>query len=120
MSHFVKPRTAGTRVKFGLLMAAGGLACALGAGAASAGTEEDAPSRVVRYSSNELATNSGVQDLYRRIQIAAAKVCPADPIRDLRTSELVEECRKQAVSRAIQQINNSQLAALHATSSKSG
>jgi UrcA family protein len=117
MSHFVKPRAAGTGVKFALLMVAG---AALGAGAASAATPQDAPSKVVRYSTDELATNSGVTDLYRRIKIAARQVCPADAIRDLKTNALVEECRRQAVSRAIQQVNNSQLAALHATSSKSG
>jgi hypothetical protein len=32
----------------------------------------------------------------------------------------VEQCRKQAVARAIQQIDNPRLAALHAVRSKSG
>jgi UrcA family protein len=121
MSHFVKPRAAASRVRFASLMVAGSLGLALGAGAASAATpDQDAPSRVVRYSAAELASSSGVQDLYRRLQVAARKVCPADAVIDLRTKVLVDECRAQAVSRAIQQINNPQLAALHATSSKSG
>jgi len=118
MSHFVTARAAGSRAKLALLMVAGGFGCAMGAGVANADT--DVPSTVVRYSTEALTTNSGVEDLYRRIRFAAKQVCPESSVQDLRANELARVCRQQAVSRAIQKINNSQLAALHATTSKSG
>jgi len=121
MSHSVPARTAGSRAKLAFLMAAGALGCAMAAGAANAAdTSNGAPTLVVRYSTQALTTNSGVQDLYRRIRLAAKQVCPESSVHDLRANEQAEVCRQQAVSKAIQQINNSQLAALHATSSKSG
>jgi UrcA family protein len=113
MSHFVSARAA-------LLVVAGSLGI-LGAGVASADTANaDAPTRVVRYSTETLTSNDGVRDLYRRIQFAAKQVCPDSFSRDLHANELVKACRQQAVANAIHQINNSQLAALHASSSKKG
>ncbi len=121
MSHSVAARAAGSRVKLALLVVAGSLGCMLGAGVASADTvNADVPSRVVRYSTEALTSNDGVQDLYRRIQFAAKQVCPDSYSKDLHANELVKACRQQALANAIHQINNSQLAALHASSSKSG
>ena len=121
MSYFVKPRAAAALGKSTLLMAAAALSCALGAGTATAATaDRNAPSLVVHFSSDTLATHTGVEDLYRRIVLAARHVCPAGSIRELKTNELMDQCRKEAVSRAIQKVNNSQLAALHANSTKSG
>ncbi len=117
MSHFVTARAA----PLALLVAAGSLGCVLGAGVAGAETvNADAPSRVVRYSTEALTSNDGLQDLYRRIQFAAKQVCPASYSRDLHANDLVKACRQQAITNAIHQINNSQLAALHASSSKNG
>ena len=121
MSQFATARTAGSRAKLALLMLAGGLGCALAAGAASAdAVDTAAPSRVVKYNTEALTSNSGLQDLYRRIQVAAKQVCPDTFSRDLHAGELVKACRQQAVANAVHQINNSQLAALHAGSSKNG
>ncbi len=120
MSHFDTARAAGTRAKLALLVVAGSLGCIL-AGLASADTvNADAPTRVVRYSTEALSNNDGLQDLYRRIQFAAKQVCPDSYSKDLHASQLVKACREQAVANAIHQINNSQLAALHASSSKKG
>ncbi|MEP6549238.1 MAG: UrcA family protein [Gammaproteobacteria bacterium] len=132
MSHFVTARAAGSRAKFALLLMAG----ALGTGAAGAAFSDakapgvdtpgvdtpgvDTPTLVVRYSNEELTSNVGVQKLYRRIQLAAKQVCPDTSVRDLRGIELARICREQAVAKAIHQVNNSQLAALYAISSKSG
>ena len=117
MSHFVIARAAGSRAKWALLLLAG----VLGAGVASAAAPDaDAPSLVVRYSNESLTTDLGVQQLYRRIQFAAKQVCPEATVRDLRSIEQAKVCREQAVARAIHKVNNSQLAALHATNSKSG
>jgi UrcA family protein len=107
------------KAKLAFLMLAGTVGCAMGAGAANAAAVDEAvPSIVVRYSRDSLAHQDGVRDLYRRIVIAARQVCPADESRELAANARVAACRQQAVSRAIQQIHNSQLAALHATGGK--
>ena len=121
MNTVITARAAGSRFKFALLMLTGGLGCAVAAGTASAATpDNDVPSIVVRYSNQTLATDQGVQQLYSRIVRAANQVCPDATIRDLAARAGVQQCRRQAVARAIHQIDNPQLAALYATSSKRG
>jgi len=100
------------------LVLLGGLAGVMAAGAAA--FDNDPPSIVVKYSDLTLATDSGVSQLYRRITAAARLVCPDAPIRDLGMRQQVEACRNQAVTRAVRQIDNSRLAALHATHTKNG
>jgi UrcA family protein len=119
MSISMRARVAGPRAKFGLLLL-GSLAGIMAAGAAGAARlDSDVPSAVVKYSEQSLATEEGVYALYLKIKNAANKVCPADS-RDLRLESLVRECRNQAIARAIHQIDNSRLAALHAAHSKNG
>lgn len=119
MSASVTPR-AGLRFNAALLMLTGSFGCALGLGAAHAATVDGAaPSRTVRYSADSLATDDGVQRLYRRILGAARQVCP-DESGNLAVSARVAACREQAVAHAIQQIDNTRLAALHASRTKSG
>jgi UrcA family protein len=118
MNTFTAARAAGPRARFGLLILAG-FAGIMAAGAAAAGNAEaDVPSMVVKYDPASLATDSGVNDLYRRIVSASRRVCPSAAIKDLDAQRQVDECRSQAVSRAIRQIDNSQLAALYASRSK--
>jgi UrcA family protein len=106
------------RPKIALLVLAS-LAGILAAGAAGAvNADGGVPSVVVKYDAASLATEVGVNDLYRRIMSAAKKVCPDASIRDLVGQQRVDECRNRAVSRAIGQIDNSQLAALYASHSK--
>jgi UrcA family protein len=120
MSTFVTPRTAGSRTKVALLMLAGGLGCALGAGAASAAAaDSDVPTVVVRYTAESLATDSGVQALYRKLVTASVRVCPKQE-GIFWVTDAVRSCRQQAIARAVEHINNPHLAALYATSSKSG
>jgi len=120
MSRFITARAAGPRAKIALAVL-GGLAGVMAAGAAGAdGADGNVPSVVVKYSTASLATDSGVQDLYQRITYAAKKVCPAAYFGDLGVARRVEECRNQAIARAIQKIDNSRLAELHATHSKNG
>ena len=103
------------------LLLLGGLAGVMAAGAAGAATSyDDPPSVVVKYSDLALATDSGVNQLYRRIMSAARQVCPDSSIRDLGMQRQVEACRNQAVAKAVRQIDNSRLAALHATHTKNG
>ena len=119
MSTSVTPRViTGPRFKVALLLVAGSLGFAMAAGAAT--VDSDAPSLVVKYSSQSLTTDAGVQQLYRRILGAAREVCPEDSIRDLRANARARACRATAVANAIQHIGNSRLASLYDTSSKSG
>jgi UrcA family protein len=120
MSASITARAAGPRAKFGLLLL-GSLAGVMAAGAANAARlDSDVPSIVVKYSNQSLATDEGVYTLYRRITYAAKKVCPDAPIRELIRQRQAEQCRDQAVSRAIRQIDNPRLAALHAVHAKNG
>jgi UrcA family protein len=118
MNSFTTARAAGPRAKLALLIM-GSLAGILAAGAAGAANlDTDVPSIVVKYDAASLATDQGVNDLYRRITFAARKVCPGAAMIDLSAQRLVDECRNQAVSRAIRQIGNSQLAAMYANHMK--
>ncbi len=93
-----------------------GVLCAGAAGAAS--LDSDPPTVVVHYSDLALGTDSGLNALYRRIVFAAKQVCPDQ--RDLSLQHKVQICRDQAVARAIEQIHNPRLAALHAAHAKNG
>lgn len=120
MSTSIAARAAGSRAKMGLLVL-GTFAGVMAAGAASAaGPNDNVPTVVVKYSEQSLATDEGVQILYRRITSAAKQVCPDAPIRNFGVQRQVEECRTQAMARAIQKIDNSRLAALYAVHSKNG
>jgi UrcA family protein len=120
MSTFIPSRTAGSRARVALVLL-GSLAGVMAAGAAGAATpDSDVRSVVVKFGDLTLDTDSGVNQLYRRIVFAASRVCPDDGMRDLMAHQRIEQCRKQAIARAIQQIDNPRLAALHAVRSKSG
>jgi UrcA family protein len=100
----------------------GGLAGLAAAGAAGASAESlNAPTLVVRYSHDMLATDSGARAVYRRIEKAAEQVCPNAPSFARLTSPVVIKCREQAVADAVNKIHNERLAEVHAAaSSKSG
>jgi UrcA family protein len=90
-------------------------------GAASAATAaDDAPSIAVRYNPQSLDTESGARELYGRLVQAAAEVCPQGSDSPRWISDAVRECRAQSVSRAVLKVNNARLAAVYATSAKSG
>jgi UrcA family protein len=119
MSHFITARAAGSR--FGLLLLTAGFGCVMAAGvAAAATTDQVAPSVVIKYSTEALATDAGVQDLYRRIVRAAKKVCPEAGIKELAANASAHECQEQAIARAVRNVNNSRLALLYAAASKRG
>jgi len=100
----------------------GGLAgLAAAGGAAASPASSDAPTLVVRYSADALATDTGARTLYRRLARAAEQVCPAQPSVSRLVPEQVVTCRKQAIADAVNKIHNQRLAAVHAAaSSKSG
>jgi UrcA family protein len=120
MSISIRARSAGPRAKFGLLLL-GSIAGIMAAGGASAARlDSDGLSVVVKYSEQSLATDDGVYALYRRITAAANRVCPDAGTRDLGLKAKIEQCRNESIARAIRQIDNSRLAALHAARSKNG
>jgi UrcA family protein len=97
-----------------------GIVGTAGMAAASAATQDEAvPSLVVKYRADSLLTDRGAHVVYRKIVNAAEEVCPAAPGSRL-LSESVRQCRAQSIARAVMQINNSRLAAIHDSVSRSG
>jgi len=110
-----------SRRRITLAMIACGIVGAAFAGAASAATGDNGAASVsVRYSRQSLGTESGARELYNRLVKAAAEVCPQGSDSPRWISDAVRECRAQSVSRAVLRVNNPRLAAVYATSAKSG
>jgi len=97
-----------------------GIVSAAGIGAASAAaSDEDVPSVVVKFRSDNLLTDSGARTVYRKIVLAAEQVCPQSGGSALQ-SPAVLQCRAQSITRAVMKINNSKLAAIHESASRNG
>jgi UrcA family protein len=112
-----RPQAAFAMILSGIVSAAG---VGVGVGAASAATpEESVPSLVVKYDPGSLTTEQGAHVLYRRIVAAAEKVCPQSP-GGILVSGPVRQCRAQSITRAVEQVNDSRLAAIHAAASRKG
>jgi UrcA family protein len=110
-----------SRAKITMAMIVCGIVGAAFIGAASAATSDDGgPSITVHYNPQSLDTESGARVLYSRLVKAAVEVCPQGPASTRWISKAVRECREQSVARAVFQVNNPRLAAVYATSSKSG
>jgi UrcA family protein len=91
---------------------------AVGAGAAFASPVSE-PRQIVRYDATVLSTDAGARALYSKIARAAEKVCPNSY--SLLESQLVRECRQEAIAAAVARIGNQRLAQVHAAASaKSG
>ena len=78
------------------------------------GPSPDPPTASVRYDDLNLSTSAGVNVLYHRISVAALKVCPDVFSRDLGIVAAGERCRANAVANAVRDLNNPQLAVVHA------
>lgn len=119
-------RTATTQVvvsrpQVTLLMILCGIVGTATAGAVSAATTEDAaPSIAVHYDARSLETDAGAKAVYRRLVKAAEEVCPVANSGSRLVSEVIVQCRQQAVARAVHQINNPRLAAISAPGLKTG
>ena len=83
---------------------------------ASAGTAADAaePSITIKYSRAELATQKGTEALYARLKFAARLVCPNFDAPDLVRSVPAKACYEFALAKAVDQVQQPQLTALHA------
>jgi UrcA family protein len=106
------------KMVFGMI--AGCLLGALSVGTASAAAADAAPSIVVKYDPQSLASEGGARALYQRLQRVAQQVCPEASSRNLETLDVASRCEKQAVARAVHEINSPRLAEVHASSANSG
>lgn len=79
-----------------------------------AATPADARSVSVSYGDLDLNTASGIDRLYRRIESAARAVCPDVYSRDLGTAFAARHCEAEAISAAVNKVNNTRLALVHA------
>ncbi len=81
--------------------------------------DSDAPSVKVRYGDLNLATEAGVQTLYRRIKGAARMVCDQSiPSGDAQSVSHFWKCYDTALGNAINRVNNTQLTAMHQQNSR--
>lgn len=97
------------------------LAGMLASGALTAGPKSDIPALAVEYSDLDLATAKGVQALHRRLTTAAKRVCPrTDVVVNALDRVAARECQRQALDRAVNEIGNPDLAALHAATTTRG
>ncbi|MGO9934620.1 MAG: UrcA family protein [Steroidobacteraceae bacterium] len=101
------------------LLLAGGCAVAAASAAVASPADSDVPAVVIHYSTASLATDSGLHTLYRRLEMAAEKVCVIEPVGSRLPDAAVLKCRKEAIAGAIERINNPRLAAMNAANTKS-
>ena len=94
-------------------LAAAGLIFVTAAGAAGP-VPVHAPAITVRYSDLDISTAEGADALYRRIAIAAAKVCPNVDPADLERYAKIRQCRQLAIDRAVEAVHSPLLAAASA------
>jgi len=102
------------------LLLIGGFAAAAAGTAAAAPADSDVPSVVIHYTTASLGSDSGVHALYRRIEMAAEKVCMIEPAGTRLPSPAVLKCRREAVAGAVEKVNNPRLVAMYAANTKSG
>lgn len=70
------------------------------------------PTVTLTFHTTDLATERGVQSLYRRIEGAARQVCPEYDSLDLRAALVSLDCQRRAIADAVRQIGNRRLAAI--------
>lgn len=74
------------------------------------------PQTVVHYSDLNLSTESGIQALYKRLQVASRQVCRAYEGRNLWSSYAKwQACYDQALAGAVNKVNLQQLTVLYRT-----
>lgn len=111
----------GRRGKIAGLMVLCGLVGAAAAGTAGAATPADAaPSVAVHYSMQQLATDDGARAVYHTLVRAAEEVCPDMQTGSRLVSGAALQCRRQALARAVQQIDNARLAQVFTSRTKRG
>jgi UrcA family protein len=82
-------------------------------GSATPGDLKEIDTVSVHYHNTDLAKADGAQNLYRRIQNAARRVCHQPDIRELTLYAEYEKCYEVAVNAAVAKVDVSELTALH-------
>jgi len=108
-----------SRVPIALLVLLCGIS-GLAAAAGAASPPDAVPSISIKYDPRTLSTDEGAKLVYRHLVKAAEEVCPGVTTGTLLPSAAVLQCRQEAVTRAIRQINDPRLAALVDRSTKTG
>jgi UrcA family protein len=87
------------------------LAMSLGPIGAGAAVEqrEDLRTRVVHFADLDLTHDTGVETLYSRINSAARQVCESPDAWVSRLHRQSNECRHQAIARAVLEVNSPKL-----------
>jgi|HubBroStandDraft_2_1064218.scaffolds.fasta_scaffold303732_2 UrcA family protein len=106
----------GRGFKLGFMLLIGGIAVAAASAARASPPDRDTPTAIIRYTTASLATDGGVRTLYRRIEMAAERVCPHEPAYSQLPNEALIKCRQETIAVAIAKINNQRLVALHLAS----
>jgi UrcA family protein len=114
--HFSKELAMSTRtpfsvrksVLFALVTSASLLAISGGAHA-----EDSAPQTKVSYSDLDLNNSADAKRLYKRLRAAAERVCDHYEGRDLRRNMEEKNCAREALERAVQDVNHPAVLALH-------
>jgi UrcA family protein len=84
-------------------------------GLAAGGMQARGPSVTVSYRDLDLARAADVRTLYRRLQRAAASVCPTVIESELSGRLAWQRCYRSALGNAIEQVHSPELLALNAT-----
>ena len=85
--------------------------CALGAAVLctlttpAVASDQDVPTKTVRFDDLNVAKAAGAKVLYRRIQAAAQEVCPRSISRDLHLVEVQRACIERAIDNAVRSVN---------------
>jgi len=68
-------------------------------------SEQDAPTKAVRFDDLDISKAAGAKALYRRIQAAAKEVCPLYMSSDLHLVAVQRACIEQAIDNAVRSVN---------------
>ena len=109
------------RFKSVAALALGGCLLTGALGLAQAAPKEDAvPAVAVAYGDLDLSSEAGSTELYRRIVVAAHRVCPAGDLRQLAEFTAARACQAAAIARAVNGVDSPQLAAVYAARGRHG
>ena len=79
-----------------------------------AAAKDDAVSAVVGYSDLDLTQSADATRLYSRLKYVSQKVCASYASRELRMQRLHAACMDDALSAAVEKVNDTKLSSLHA------
>jgi UrcA family protein len=81
--------------------------------AAAAAPTDAVPRVTVRVGDLNLESRAGIAALYQRLSRASRAVCASLDGRTLRERQAYEQCRRDSMERAVRDVGNSDLLALH-------